>query len=289
MVFFKNIFFISLFAFFNFSIYGALSLFMVQAPYCEQKDSAFKIEQKKEVKDLVRLLDKGCNFKEIYDHARNWRKELAHTQKVFNCFYFGMKRELVDFELFSSLNVHGGVLFLDQLDFLLSKGEFTRKLPELGLYGGLVKRYQVWCQIEGKRIPLTQIIRIEDPVEKLGINYNIYFGESKERRYVWIHTSPVFLNTINTELEKLFDAIINERIQKKSLELIGRFHWWFCQATPCVRGSASIAETLTQSLMKYKGLRFSLKENSFIDLQILSMDNIEEFVKHYRDFYEFEF
>ncbi|NDD98982.1 hypothetical protein EB008_01660 [bacterium] len=285
---FKKIIFTFLFFIFHFSLNGAYPFLFLQRPYPKERDKTFKEEQKKVVLEIVTLIKGQANYKEVYEHARNWRRQLAIQQKVSKKGFFGISREMTDYPLVSSLNVLGGGNFLDKLDLLLEKGEYVKGIPELGLAGGLAKKYQISAPLNGETIPLTQILRIEEPLDHLGINYSIYFGQERERRYIWIHTSSLQLLTIFSNLEKLFRDILEEHDEEKALQLIARFHWWFCQATPCSRGSASIGEVLAQSFMVFKNLKFSRKENSHIDLHILSEDNVEVFVKIYKEFYGFE-
>ncbi|NDE64170.1 MAG: 1-acyl-sn-glycerol-3-phosphate acyltransferase, partial [Chlamydiae bacterium] len=79
--------------------------------------------------------------------------------------------------LYSSLNVIGGIQCLPSLDLYLAKGEYRRSIPELGLKGALVKCYQIKSKLGTETIPLTQIIKLEDPLEDVHLNYSIYFGD----------------------------------------------------------------------------------------------------------------
>lgn len=285
---FKKIILYLIFYSFHFSLTGALPFLFSQRPYSKERDQIFKEEQKKAIQEIVSLIKGQANYKEIYDSARNWRRQLAIQQKIPKKGFFGISREMTDYPLVSSLNVLGGCNFLEKLDLLLEKGGYVRHIPELGLTGGLAKKYQIVATLNGETILLTQILRIEEPLDHLGINYSIYFGHEKERRYIWIHTSFRQLLPIFSALEKLYRDVLEEQDKEKALESIARFHWWFCQATPCSRGSASIGEVLAQSLMVFKGFKFSCRKNSHIDLHILSEDNVEVFTKIYKEFYVFE-
>lgn len=274
------------FCFFVGSLQATLPL-LVQKPYQKERHLAFRISQLKETKILAKEIMEGANYKKIYDLARIWRHELALSQKIRCGYLFGADRAEMGSVLYSSLNVIGGIQCLPSLDLYLAKGEYRRSIPELGLKGALVKCYQIKSKLGTETIPLTQIIKLEDPLEDVHLNYSIYFGDVIERRYLWIHTSWPCLQKIHQELETLFQQIIKEQEPKRSVYLIGLFHWWFCQATPCMRGSAAIGEVLSGALMTYKGFDCVLKEGVYPDLTALSQEDCQAFANNYENFYDF--
>lgn len=276
--------------FFNFipPLKGDFSLFLVQRPYLMEKDKAFKEGQKKEIQELVKLIESHAEYEEVYTHARKWRQQIALLQRIPKKGLFGESRETKQYALVSSLNVLGGLNFLEKLDLLLTKGEYVQKIPELGLSGGLTKKYQTFAELGGAQIPLTQLLKLEEPLDQLSIDYSIYFGEERERKYILIHTASCHLKAISSKLEELYENVLKEEDKEKTVEWIARFHWWFCQATPCSRGSASIGEVIAQSLLIFKSFKCVLIDRSHIDLHIFSEEKIEDFIKKYRDFYVFE-
>lgn len=260
---------------------------LVQKPYQKERHFAFRMSQLKETKILAAEIREGATYKKIYELARFWRHALALSQKIRCRYLFGADRAEMGSTLYSSLNVIGGLQCLPSLDLYLSKGEYRRSIPELDLKGALVKCYQMKSKIGNETIPLTQIIKLEDRLEDVHLNYSIYFSESIETRYLWIHTSWPILQKIHEELETLFQQIIKEQEPKRSIYLIGLFHWWFCQATPCMRGSAAIGEVLSSALMTYKGFDCVLKEGVYPDLTSLSQEDCQDFANNYENFYDF--
>lgn len=112
---------------------------------------------------------------------------------------------------------------------------------------GLVQGY-----IDGAPIPLTQYVfcprteyhRKSEVEDWFGSSDDDYFGDNKESA-IWLHTAGEQIPHVLSHIDKLIDKALTG-----DLSVIPRIHWWYVHLTPTWRGSAGIAEMLTNTLCR---------------------------------------
>lgn len=243
-----------------------------------------------EIQALMEIIKKNGSFEDLYNHARHWRQEIAFKTKTPTRSYFGKDRRDDPNCLHTSLGISGGEEIIHKLDQTLKQGSKVEAVPQLGLKGSLFTTYTIIGPIQHatsiQNIQLTQIIRHEGNLEKLGLNYRVYFGKEEKRKYVWIHTPAKNIPIIFYEIEKIYKKYLSQEDLQAVMDSVARVHWWFCQATPCFRGSAALGEVLAIALLKAKNLDCGVKPRVLIDLQALAEEKIEKFATNYKSFYE---
>lgn len=100
------------------------------------------------------------------------------------------------------------------------------------------------------------------------------------------HTSPQYLDSAMDIVKKKHAQIIAMKESSESrshiLEAIGEFHWWYAQATPFVRGSASIGKMHVSSLLRFHQINgigiediLRFQTNQGIDLDVWALSSID--------------
>lgn len=141
--------------------------------------------------------------------------------------------------------------------------------------------YPIKATINQQELELTDVLR------------SVSYGEQESvNSYAWIHSDPRTFQVIFPHIEekiKCFQAMCRESYQtdeawKKSvIKDIAEIHWWFAQASPYARGSASAAKNLAEALFRLASLKvvgWSLEP----DCEALITPTIQEYQEKYEDF-----
>lgn len=258
-----------------------------------EKHLIFLESREMEVRFLSERIKKKGTFEDLYNHARQWRQDIAFKTRAASRSYFGKDRREERGIFYTSLGISGGEEVISKLDDSLVRGSKIYAVPQLELKNSLFSSYTIFGSIAGpsgeQRIKLTEIVRHEGNLEKVGLIYRVYFGNEPQRRYIWIHTPAENISIIFSEIERLYQRYLASDDQDALIEEIARIHWWICQASPCYRGSAAISEVIIAALLRAKNLPIRLKPRVLMDLQALAEEHIERFAENYKGFYEIGF
>ena len=106
-----------------------------------------------------------------------------------------------------------------------------------------------------------------------------------------VHTTPENLGKVMDIVRAKYKiALDSNKPATEIMKAIGEFHWWFAQATPFLRGSASIGEMHAASLLKFhkiKGLTlynylgFFKRHRIHLDVWALTTSDPLEFAQNY--------
>jgi hypothetical protein len=258
-----------------------------------EKHLLFLESREREIQFLSEKIETKGTFEDLYNHARQWRQDIAFKTKAASRSYFGKDRREEGGILYTSLGISGGKEVIFKLNDSLTRGSKIFAIPQLELKDSIFCSYTIYGRIQRplgeQHVKLTEIVRHEGNLEKLGLIYRVYFGNEPQRRYIWIHTPAENISIIFSEIERLYQRYLTCVDQEALLDEIARIHWWICQASPCYRGSAAISEVIIAALFKAKNFKIRLKPRVLMDVEALAEEEIERFVLNYKGFYELGF
>lgn len=201
--------------------------------------------------------DNSNKFESLLTSLGSRRNSIAIQTKTLKAESFGKKRE----------KFHR--IFLDNYD-----KEYSRRLEKLILKG----ETSASIEINKKKYDLAE--------------YKIqYFEAAKETKSYtfhdcpfWVPNHPVFKHVSNLfeEIVKMEDHDLDPQDIKNK---IAEFHWLMANTMPFDRGTASIAEVLTDALWLLHGfippLTVKQEEGKSMDLDAILSPKVEEFQKNY--------
>ncbi len=264
-------------------------------PYLHNEFMKSRHEQ---IETMLHMVKDELTYHDALSTAAKWRNDLAIKQMSDPVYEFGNYRKGSGY---SNLILGGGLFHVEKIDILLKKAPKTSVLRGNLQEGDLFSQYEIFGLLEGEKIPLTLVFHVhhinsgninnlpgEDETwfkPKKKIQKSI-FGDSIDRQYFVIHTEPEYLDKIHDYLFEIWDTILFSETSENKLDLIAKFYWWFAHAMPFERGSAAIAEVLSQVLLKSSGYDWEKKSHLLIDIEALLEPNMDEFIRKYPTFYK---
>jgi|GEM_PF-1550752 len=264
-------------------------------PYLHNEFMKSRHEQ---IQILLHMVKDDLNYHDALSSAAKWRNDLAIKQMSGPISEFGNYRKVSSY---SNLILGGGLFHVEKIDILLKKAPKTNILRGKPQEGDIFSEYEISGLLDGEKIPLTLVFRYDhlnsanidnlfgedetwfQPKNKV---QKSFYGNSLDRQYFVIHTEPEYLDRIHDYLFEMWDTILFSDSTENKFKLIAKFHWWFAHAMPFERGSAAIAEVLSQVLLKSSGYNWEKKSHLLIDIEALLEPNMDEFIRQYPTFYK---
>jgi hypothetical protein len=130
-----------------------------------------------------------------------------------------------------------------------------------------------------------------DPTDSKNMLVLTRFERISPTHVQMVHTVPEYLEKVMDIVRAKYKiALESDKSVADIMKAIGEFHWWYAQATPFLRGSASIGEMHAASLLKYhkiKGLTlynylgFFKRHRIHLDVWALTTGDPLEFAQNY--------
>ena len=234
------------------------------------------------VENLICMMEKGTTFENIMEVAATWRNELAKKQLGgFGGSLFGIKRKT---PLVSDLPNSGAEYLQEKSDLLLKSGVVQDNIIDSKFNGVKIYKKLFTEEIFGEEYYLTELCHC-DQFYPEKYNYLDFIFPVQHLKYAWIHTPSDVAYKIIDYLETVYQDVVFEKNQTKALEKIAKIHWFFAQACLYYRGSAAIAEAISQALLWYKGFYWEKLPHLMIDVEALTEPVKEEFIRVYPKFF----
>lgn len=234
------------------------------------------------VESLICMVQKGTSFENIMEVTATWRNELAKKQLgQFDGSLFGIKRKT---PLVSDLANSGAEYLQEKSDLLLKSGVVQDNIIDSRFDGVKIYKKLFSEEIFEKDYFLTELCHC-DQFYPEKYNYLDFIFPIQHLKYAWIHTQADVTYKIIDYLEPIYQDLVCEKNKTKALKKIAEIHWFFSHACPYYRGSAAIAEAISQALLWYKGFYWEKLPHLMIDVEALTEPVKEEFIRVYPKFF----
>lgn len=241
----------------------------------------FLESKEKCIESLVRFLPLKPTLENIMTITAGWRMKLALEANVLDAHWFGKLR---DEAVISDFFLAGGSYMQEKVDLLLKNGKMVEKAGDMECPGAPVRLFFTQATLEKEEFLLTQLLYFPGDYPMWG-NVIPRIFRTPHLKYTWWHTSAQNAKRIIELLEDVYQDIWEEDDKEKIMPKVAKFHWWFSQATPYMRGSAAIAEAICQALLDYKGFNVEKIPYIMIDIEVLCEPNPDEFIRAYPSYY----